>query len=82
MSVTVHDKLLGVKGYQKRPTLVIYWADTQELLTHRERLFISGDAIVVDVTPLEVLLKDKHSGRNVVVRGITDDHLPPNLFES
>lgn len=80
--MSVSDNLLGVFGYQKRATLVIYWADTYELLSHQERLMVSGSGEVVDITPLEILILDRTTGRKVVIRGITDDHLPPHLFES
>lgn len=78
-SMGLKERLLGVGANIKRPTLVIYWADTLELLTHVERLFILSSVIVVDVTPLEVLLQEAKSGRKIVVRGITDEHLPHHL---
>lgn len=79
----IKERLLGVGNQEKVATLVIYWADTQQLLTHIERTILSNrTTIVVDVTPLEVLLEDSVTGRKVVVRGINDDGLPKWLFEN
>jgi hypothetical protein len=76
----LRERLLGVAGGGKRPTLVIYWADTRKLLTYMERVLLHQSAAVISVTPLEVLLQDLKSGRKVVVRGITDEHLPEGLY--
>lgn len=76
------ERLLGVHGFAKRPTLVIYWGDTRELLDHFERLtLLGGEYALVDVTPLEVLLQSLKTGRKVVIRGITDDALPDSVAE-
>ena len=73
----IKERLLGVVGSPKQATLAIFWADTRELLSHFERLVISSnDTVVVDITPLEVLLEDTKSKRKIVVRGITDSVLP------
>lgn len=75
------ERLLGVAGDLKQATLVIYWADTQELLTHMERLVLSNEeTVVVDMTPLEILLYDSLTGRKIVVRGINDSNLPHFLL--
>lgn len=77
------EKLLGVAGSPKQATLVIYWADTRKVLTHLERLVLSNyDTVVVDITPLEVLLEDTKTKKKIVVRGITDDVLPSILASS
>lgn len=73
------ERLLGVASEGKRPTLIIYWADSRQLLTYMEKLLLHQSAAVVSVTPREVLLQDLKSGRKVVVRGITDEHLPDGL---
>lgn len=77
----IKERLLGVGNQEKVATLVIYWADTQELLTHMERTVLANQStVVVDMTPQEVLLQDTISGRKVVVRGITDEGLPKWVF--
>jgi len=77
----IKERLLGVGNQEKVATLVIYWADTQQLLTHLERTILSNHTtLVVDVTPLEVLLEDSITGRKVVVRGINDEGLPKWLL--
>ncbi len=74
------EKLLGVGSDPKNATLILYWADSQELLTYTERMMLSNlDTVVVDMTPQEVLLQDTKTGRKIVVRGITDEHLPIHL---
>ena len=79
----LRERLLGVASGGKRPTLVIYWADTHQLLTYMEKMLLHQSAAVVSVTPREVLLQDLKSGRKVVVRGLTDEHLPDSLhFDS
>lgn len=60
----------------KRPTLVIYWADTRRLLSHRERRDLEFGGTIVSVTPNEVLLENPLTGRKVVVRGTLDAHAP------
>lgn len=77
----IKERLLGVGNQEKLATLVIYWADTQQLLTHMERTVLSNHTTtVVDMTPLEVLLQDTVTGRKVVVRGINDAGLPKWLL--
>lgn len=61
----------------KVPTLVLYWVDTKELLSHRERRDLEFSGTLVAVTPLEVLIEDVRSGRKVAVRGVTDPYAPP-----
>lgn len=74
------ERLLGVGADPKKATLVIYWADSRQLLTYTERNLLSAELVVVDLTPLEVLLQDLKTGRKIVVRGITDEHLPVRLL--
>lgn len=65
---------------QKIPNLVIYWADTRELLTYAERMAVIGGATLVDLTPLEILVMPRFTERVVVIRGITDSFAPqPSL---
>lgn len=60
---------------KKKPSLVIYWADTRNLLTFSERKSLEQEGKLIAVTPLEVLLEHE-SGRKVVIRGITDMMAP------
>jgi len=60
----------------KIPSVVIYWSDTHELLSHMEMMNLHDNAVAVSVSPLEVLLRDIPSGKMVVVRGITDPAAP------
>ncbi len=61
----------------KVPTLVLYWVDTKQLLSYREQRDLEFTGTLVAVTPLEVLIEDKRSGRKVAVRGTTDPYAPP-----
>lgn len=61
---------------RKIPTLAIYWADTRELLTHAERVELHRGAIVVSVTPREVLLETLDGRRLVAVCSVTDPGAP------
>lgn len=58
----------------QRPTLILYFADTQEPLTHAERKALEDGAVIVSVTTRELLLK--LGGRMVVVRQVGDPHAP------
>ena len=60
---------------KKKPSLVIYWADTRGLLSFSERKALEQEGRIIAVTPLEVLIESP-SGRKVVVRGISDAFAP------
>lgn len=60
----------------KIPSLSIYWVDTMQLLTYRERKSLEQNSHVICVTPLEVLLEDRKTGRKVAIRGVTDAFAP------
>lgn len=66
-----------VRSPSKRPTLIIYWADTRRPLTHREMNKIIGSTYIIDITPEEVLLLETETGRKVVIRGSHDPYAPP-----
>ena len=58
------------------PALVIYWADTRQCLTHSERRLMEGEAVLVCLTPQEVLIRSDRLKRAVVVRRAGDPHSP------
>lgn len=61
---------------KKVPYLILFWADTRELLTFEERNEVEGqDVRVTGCTPREVLLT-LADGRRVVVRGVLDPDSP------
>lgn len=60
----------------KIPSVVIYWADTHELLNHMEMMDFAANAKVISITPMEILMEERTSKRKVVVRGITDAQAP------
>lgn len=64
--VTQPDVLLLPRDESKDPELVIFWADTRELLTYSERRDLIGASELWDITTREVMLK--FMSRHVVVQ--------------
>lgn len=62
----------------KKVSLIIYWADTQRLLTYMERKAMEQEGEIVSLTPHEVLLADR-SSRKVVVKRMGDPAIPKFL---
>jgi len=62
-------------GFYK-PTLAIYWSDTNEPLTHEERKALEQELVqIVSCTTRELLIEFR--GRKVVVRDLKDPLAPP-----
>ena len=61
----------------KAADLIIYWAESREPLTYRERREVEGIAILEAITPAEILLVVPGTERRmVVVRQAGDRHAP------
>mgnify|MGYP001499062190 CR=1 FL=1 len=62
---------------KKTPNMVIFWAASRKPLTHTERRSLEFNAVVVSVTPWEILLELRNGGtKRVVICGITDPNAP------
>ncbi len=65
-----------VRFEKKSPYLVLFWADTRELLTYDEQREVESKILVVTaMTPREVLLS-LEDGRRIVIQGILDPGAP------
>lgn len=62
--------------HPKRPTLVIYWTDTRELLTYSEKQDLEFMGNLISVTPQELLIESPMTGRKAAIRGVTDEFAP------
>src|SRR5512144_2787327 len=51
----------------KTPKLAVFWGDNRTLLSHKERRKLLQNAILESITPSEVLLRERTSGRLIVV---------------
>jgi hypothetical protein len=61
----------------KTPNMVIFWAETKKPLTHLERKALEFKAVVVSVTPREILLEVQNGhARKVIICGITAPDAP------
>lgn len=62
---------------EKKPTMVIFWGDTRQPLTHKEMQDLEFNATVVSVTPRAIVLEyRKGVDRRVVIYGTTDPAAP------
>ncbi len=50
------------------PALVVFWGDTKELLDRTERRSVIHTAVLEDITPSEVLLREVYTQRVIVVQ--------------
>ncbi len=60
---------------KKQPKLAVFWGDTRELLSKRERDALLSVAILESITPNEVLLRDRESQRLIVVTSVEEGRL-------
>jgi len=67
---------------KEAPTLAVFWADSRELLSKKERREFLPQAVLESITPNEVLLRDKSTGRLVVVTSIDEKNLFCSLCQS
>jgi hypothetical protein len=62
---------------KKIPNMVVFWADTRKPLTYAERKNLEFKAIVVSVTPQEILLELRNGKtKKVAICGLTDPRAP------
>lgn len=67
---------------KKKPTLAIFWGDTRELLSKRERDDILFSAIPESITPEEILLRDRKSQRLIIITSVEEGRLFCSLCEN
>lgn len=60
---------------REKPTLAVFWGDTRELLSRQERMSLLSEAVLESITPAEVLLRDRSSGRIIVVTSVSEKNL-------
>ena len=62
---------------KKTPNMVVFWAESRKPLTHAERKALEFTAVVVSITPQEILLEvGKGKTKKVAICGITDPKAP------
>jgi hypothetical protein len=60
---------------EKKPTLAIFWGDTRELLSKRERDEVLASAVPESITPEEILLRDHRTQRLIIITSVDEGHL-------
>lgn len=62
---------------KKTPNMVLFWAASRKPLTHAERRSLEFKAVVVSVTPQEILLELRNGRtKRVAICGLTDPNAP------